>query len=706
MPAIAAFFARQLVIIGVQLGIFAAIDRYVVPLLNSAIQAIVVKFGVAESEAQDILANSVITTAESLGLTVALSKARLPLLIADKLRFTTKGFAKRPLTPSTQAKVSTAATQAVPNVVLTSTQATEVASTIAATRGISGSQVKSVFDIIFKVAGLGFLGTMVVSNVIDFGNWNGGAYQHTMQKVIEALSFGTLTPDTKLPSSNTVSQDTWDRLLAIYKTNGAVGINDPYKAQSVLFSRQALTDIVDKRAAAAQVGGQSATIKTVLAWVTPMIVFNAAAATQTTSTGTGASTTASSGAGGTPVQIKIYTGVVSQGTLGLPQEFIARPDDMIQNVDELKAAAKNNLASFITALPGKFYYEIGVQSTYRTKAGTTIKGDAVKVVSGYYSNGNPRYKTVYYKFGVLKLGVIDENGRNVKLGTVLLGPINVVDFQPTQAQLVDVQNSITPELFTNDISDITTVVAPNGIGVSTSTPVNPNPPQAPLASAQITPETTTPPGKAIFKASNVSFFIPAGGSIFIPTRPQGIAPQVFARSGDTVRMLNLQSLVETKPCGAYGGYSCIVETGAQVNNISQIWDAGIAKFEARTGLKYYDLPQQNIADVEAVFMRGAPSTLPDQMRAFEGSNALNDFVAFLGALLPGGDIDITGGGLTLNDAARSATTLASFFAALGKPLPSLAERAITYEQLGLGPRGTYGGTTEQNNRLLAILKGQ
>ena len=99
MPVIVAFFVRQLLVIGVQLGIFTLFEKYVVPLLNQAIAAIVAKFGVTEDVAADMLANEVITMAEALGLTVALSKAKLPLKVADALGFSTKGFRPRAFAP-------------------------------------------------------------------------------------------------------------------------------------------------------------------------------------------------------------------------------------------------------------------------------------------------------------------------------------------------------------------------------------------------------------------------------------------------------------------------------------------------------------------------------------------------------------------------------------------------------------------------------
>lgn len=53
---------------------------------------------------------------------------------------------------------------------------------------------------------------------------------------------------------------------------------------------------------------------------------------------------------------------------------------------------------------------------------------------------------------------------------------------------------------------------------------------------------------------------------------------------------------------------------------------------------------------------------------------------------------------------NTALTLFEWYLAQGKTLPSVAERAIIYESLGLGQKAFYTGTAEQNSKLLAALK--
>lgn len=53
----------------------------------------------------------------------------------------------------------------------------------------------------------------------------------------------------------------------------------------------------------------------------------------------------------------------------------------------------------------------------------------------------------------------------------------------------------------------------------------------------------------------------------------------------------------------------------------------------------------------------------------------------------------------------AATTLYSYYTSQGKALPSISERAKTYESLGLGKANTYTGTAAQNTSLLGKLQG-
>jgi len=484
MPAVVAFFVRQLIIIAVQLGIFALIDKFVTPYLNGAISQIMTFFGVGQDVAHDILANEIITTAETLGLTVALSKARLPLALADKLGFTTKGFAKRVIPTKTAAAVNATKGGAVVKTLEMIVPALEDSKVIIASASNASSGFKIAADYLLKTLSVTFIGFIAVNNLIDFGNWNSGAYQKTFQKIFAFVTGGLLVPDADYRQTKTVSPAVFDKVYTAYKSQGAIFIDDPFKKVRVVFTRDNLIDLLDQVGAKLLLTTQKAATKDVLLASQLMIIFDDSAAATAVPTTTTPTQTQPSIAGGVPTEIKIYTGVISNGTLGTPAEFISRPDDMIQSMDELRLAAKNNLAAFVTALPGNFFYEVAIVNTIKTRGGFTQKGEAVRVVTGYYRNGKPRYKTIYHKFAVMKIGVFDENRKTVKLGTIVLGPVNAVDFKPSTGELISLQSTITSELFTTNINDISTIITPNAVTVTPVTPPPPTP--TPIQSGPIT----------------------------------------------------------------------------------------------------------------------------------------------------------------------------------------------------------------------------
>lgn len=141
-------------------------------------------------------------------------------------------------------------------------------------------------------------------------------------------------------------------------------------------------------------------------------------------------------------------------------------------------------------------------------------------------------------------------------------------------------------------------------------------------------------------AANKRISIPVGKDVFIPLNPQGINPVVFIRDGNTFKRLDLQAIAIQDagglvPCGRSNGFSCFADTGEQIDNASQIWQRGIDLFNKQTGLDYFSLPQQNIADVEGA-TRGGQATI-------QPLNSINDFKSTLQTAQSGGDIDISQG---------------------------------------------------------------
>lgn len=650
MPALVAIAIRYIILAAVQLGLWSLAEKYGIPLINGAISAVAQFFGATQQQAQDIVANEFLRMAEDVGIFAATLKTKLPLKVADAIGFTTRGYATRTFPQALEALLGKAARANGAATVATADEAAALAQSVSVSRGVTFDQVNKVVGFALKIAAfpIGFF--YAFAQYVDYAAWN-NPYQGTMEKL---LSYIGINPDNPMPKARTISADVWQRIYSTVEQLKPSGISYPFSDVDKPYSRENLADIVDEISTNLAAAGGTASYKNVLAAVMPLlqnITYPAGGLVAPAgSASTGGGTPATPPAGTVPTQIQIYTGVISQGTLGLPQEFVARPDDMIQNQDELVAAAKNNLASFVSALPGRFYYELSIASTYRTKAGTSVKGDAVKVVSGYYKNGNPRYKTIYYKFAIMKLGVTDENGRNIKLGTINLGPINVVDFRPTQTDLAAAQDTIKSETFTSDLSSVTTVLAPGVTTVTSTPPANPNPPTG-----------TTQP--------NVPSQTPTQTPAPAPTPPP---PETISQT---------VTAPQYRANGANGVVTVRISGSTSAYVLGTIPNGTIV--DANTG--------------QAPYTQGGGTWVQVKF-----NNLF--YPVLLSELAPVGSAS-SGSSLTpLQQAQKAAASLSDFYAASGQALPSLENRSYQYQALGLGPASTYAGTAEQNNRLLAQLK--
>lgn len=376
--------------------------------------------------------------------------------------------------------------------------------------------------------------------------------------------------------------------------------------------------------------------------------------------GSSSSSSSSSGSQSSPAtpapvsvpNLQIFMGVISGGTLGLPQEFISTPAQLIASTADLVNSAKVNLAAAVASLPGRFYYEIGIVSTIKTKSGLTQKGAPVSIITGYYKNGKPKTKTVFYKFAVMNLGVTDENGRTVKLAQINLGPVDVTAFSPTPTQLVGVQNTIQSSSFTTDITSITNVVSPTPPTTTSTTPANPTPPVVtpPTIPAQTT---TTPQQGSIVPTSTPAAPAPAAAAVPVQYKANtGGAPLSIYGSG------SLQAwILQTVPNGT------ILQAGTPTAPFTQGGGTWVMVIAPQDGTSRPVLQSQ----VTPIYAGQTTTTVK-------------------------------------NAAAAAAQNLSDLYAAIGQTLPSLDVRANLFQTLGLGPSGTYVGSADQNNKLLGALK--
>lgn len=464
MPVVIAQVLRFVVIAIVQSAVFTALLSLLEPLIDKAKAAVKSTFGLSDTDAGTYIANFILDTVELAGLTVVSLKTRFPLKIADKLGLTTRGFTRGAL----PAKVSTGAN--APGAVAATAKAAGTpsvdafAEATASARGVAVSFVKGAYSKVLAFVGVSSVAYLGFINTLDFAAWDGSAYQNTFQPIFAA--FG-ISPDAKLAKATTISDDVWTRVFNTYKELGAYAINDPYKQQSVIFSKQSLIDLVDKVGAELNAATGSAPAKAVLA-ATHALVLTAAQSPGTVSTGGGSTSVPVSSGGTSTPSVKVFTGIVSQGVLGSGLTFTARPDDLIESVQDLQDAASNNLAAALAALPSSLSYEIKIVSSVITKDGFKQTGSSQQIISGYATTGAPKYKTVVNKFAVLYIYLMNEKGTRTKVRTVVLGPTNVLRFNPTGQQISGIENTVKSTIITSNPGDITSVVSNAPLGGSSA----------------------------------------------------------------------------------------------------------------------------------------------------------------------------------------------------------------------------------------------
>lgn len=477
MPIVVSLIIRAIIQIAITLGIDTLATKYIIPLINRGLQELIELFGVSEEDAQDIVANELLIFAERVGISVLTLRSKLPTKIAERLGFTSKGYGKRALSTKARTATTGKTTQINGATIATTESIKKLSQTIAETRGLSFAKVNEITSFILKIVGAPFIIIFTLAQVIDFGNWNSGAYQKTLQKVIAVASFGLLVPDPKVPKSSVLSDDVWNRVYATYKELGAVGINDPFKLQSLPFSRQNLIDLVDKIAALGIEEGVAMGLKQVIGATHALIILDASKASSLDATMLTALVKLP--------QVKVFTGIVSQGTLGAGLTFTPRPDDIIESIDELQTAVQNNLAPFLVALPAKVVYEVKIVSSVTTKDGFRQTGQAQRVLSGYATDGTPRYKTVINKFATLTIFVLTDKGTRTKISTIILGPTDAMKFQPSQNHLTMLEKNIQTSVVTSNISEINTI--------QTTVPITVQAPAAPPPAIPL----PTPPAPAV-----------------------------------------------------------------------------------------------------------------------------------------------------------------------------------------------------------------
>lgn len=645
MPVVVAIAIRYIIMAAVQLGIWSLIEKYGIGLLNRAIVAVAVAFGVSKETANDIVANKVLLAFESVGIFALTLRTKLPIKVAELLGFTSKGYVLRKVGGAAAAKAEQFAISATSKATTTSVEAGIIAEAVSATRGLTLSKVNTVISLILKIVAMPVGIFYAFAQYVDYAAWQ-NPYQKTMEGLLSKIG---INPDTPMPKANVVSADIWKRIYSTIEQDVPLGISFPYSDKDTPYSRKALADVVDEVAANIAKSGGSASYKNVLGAVLPLLQYNGKERrvpdfTLIDGSPIGGSSS-SSGGSGTTTTPKVFTGIVSQGVVSQGLTFTPRPDDLIESVTELREAAANNLAPFLRSLFGKIVYEVKVVPSVITKDGFKQSGTTQRIQYGTYNNGQPKYKSVTNKFATLNIYALTEKSVRAKLATIVLGPtdasklvVGVNDLRTLESELGDI-------VTTTDLNEIESVDRSQNTNESSGG-------DSSLGSTQA--EESPQPTRVIisrnfvFATNPYDFFEKAGYGEWNPERARRVAkavsfPGLNGKDFDPTG-INLEKLWT---------YIKSLEPEFVVNKLQSAEDA------------LFNIPPSS-----------APVTVPV----------------------------VTPAKATAVKTVSNASTLFEWYQAQGRALPGVSARALEYQRLGLGQASYYTGTSEQNTKLLAALK--
>jgi hypothetical protein len=269
-------------------------------------------------------------------------------------------------------------------------------------------------------------------------------------------------------------------------------IKDPQQNVTVPYSRTNLAKLITYIYGQQILAGSKATFSTIKAVLAPYLLGVGGAGAVSTANAKSDSVSGYAGyqSSTTTKNIKVFTGIVSEGVVSSDLTFTPRPSNLIESTDDIKTAAANNLAPFLQALPGKVIYEVRVVSSITTKDGFKQTGTTQRVQIGTYKNGLPKYKTVTNKFATLDLYIMTDKGTRTKITTIVLGPIDSAKVNATGSDIQMLQTQLPSLVTTTSIKDIQNITnIPVGQGTNTS---QTTPQATPTATVAPTPVTTAP----------------------------------------------------------------------------------------------------------------------------------------------------------------------------------------------------------------------
>ena len=436
MPLIIANILRSVIVWAIQAGatavVFAVIERFF-DALQSWIRE---TLGISEDDSRAVVANYVIDAIAFVGAGAAVIYSKAPVTFARKLGLAGGKPVKQKVTQEAEKKIAAA--------VVTDTNKTSILTKLRSYIIGTGPT-----DVVMRL--------MILQNIGDWYFFKNNMVTDLFNTVFGETSIGISSP---LKAPGPFSAPEFEDYARSLEAVGIKAIEYGFPKGTILYTRKALAELVDYVYGQQNALGVTVSAIKLKPLLAQYFVFSGAPATAA------ASLPAAVSSASEPATIKVFTGIVSSGTLGAAQPFTAKEDDMINSGNELRSVAQANAAAFLAALPSKIVYELKVVNSVIASDGTKRVGASVKVPNGKTASGQTKYKYVTNKFAVMSLYLVKKDGARTKITDITLGPTDVANFNPDAQELASIGKNLVRTVATTKTSEVQTIVSDSPISIA------------------------------------------------------------------------------------------------------------------------------------------------------------------------------------------------------------------------------------------------
>lgn len=435
--------------------------------------------GVTEEDAKDIVGNIIVDLVVNSVTVGTVIKTKVFVSVAEYFGFTSRGYVKKALVG----------------------KAAQVEAKIAGATGLEiAKKVGSKLLKVLAIPGAFIWLTSAVANIIEPGIYKPEQTNALYRKLGIPFQYPT-SAGAAAPAGFDGTE--FRKIAEALEVAGVTGISNPVQFRSELYTREGLSDLINYVYGQQILKGEKATPSKIIPLLQQYLIGGSTVSYTPTTTATATQSTTTS------PTTKVFTGIVSQGVVGQGLVFTPRPDDLIESVEELKQAAANNLAPFLSTLLGKIVYEVKVVSSIITKEGFKQSGTSQRIKTGTRADGTAIYKNVTNKFATLTLYALTDKGTRAKLTTIVLGPTNSAKLVVAQTDLRTLETQLPSLVATSDINEIKGIETASPVTVSTPPSAGGTPVPVPNTANSGKPapvSNTTTPSTAVLGAGATTLY--------------------------------------------------------------------------------------------------------------------------------------------------------------------------------------------------------